>query len=211
MLTEAIMGKTTAQINQMKQAYQSRYGRSLEADVRSDLSFKTLELFQMALTAKKPEEWVQPNPQAAQSDARSIYEATKGRIGTDEMTVCRILVNSSNIHIRAIAYEYNLQHGPLVDCIKKEFSGHMKDALVYIVEGATDPVKRDAVLLEASMKGFGTKDDLLISRLVRAHWNRIHLESVKNAYRSTYHKELRDRVKGETSGDYRDMLLTMIG
>lgn len=204
------MGKTTAQITQMKQLYQSRYGKSLDADVRGDLSFKTAQLFELALTAQKPEEWVQPNPQTAQADAAALYKATKGRVGTDEITVCKILSQSSNIHIRAIAYEYERQHGSLVECIKKEFSGHMKDALVYIIEGATDPIKRDAILLEGSMKGLGTKDDLLISRLVRAHWNRIHLESVKNAYRSIYHKELRDRVRGETSGDYRDMLMAML-
>ena len=40
-----------------------------------------------------------------------------------------------------------------------------------------------------------------IYRLVRAHWDPIRMEAIKDAYKRRYGKTLEGRVKGETSGD----------
>ncbi|KAF8243983.1 Annexin, partial [Wilcoxina mikolae CBS 423.85] len=202
MLTEAIMGRSNYEISAMKTVFQQRYGRSLETAVKADLSMKTEELFVMALRAQKPEEWVQPNPQQVMSEVQAIYAATKGRLGTDETTVSGILTRCNEAQIRAIVYEYGRLHGDFSKMIKSEFSGHMRDAFLYLVEGATenDKATRDARLLEAAMKGFGTKDDLLIMRVVRIHWDKRHMANVKAAYRSLYGKDLSKRIRGETSG-----------
>jgi annexin A7/11 len=86
-----------------------------------------------------------------------------------------------------------------------EFSGHMKDALIYIArysENDGQGIQRDAELLEAAMSGMGTKDERLIWRIVRLHWNRPRFEAVKQAYQGLYGKSLRKRVEGETTGKY---------
>lgn len=57
---------------------------------------------------------------------------------------------------------------------------------------------------------FFLQDELLISRLIRAHWDRTHLERVKQEYHKMYRKSLAERIKGETSGYYRDMLLEVV-
>lgn len=69
---------------------------------------------------------------------------------------------------------------------------------------------RDAKLLEATMAGLGTKNTQLIYRIVRAHWNPVRLEAIKTAYKNRYGKTLEHRVKGETSGPYRDILIDII-
>jgi len=209
MLTEAITGKSPAELASIKNLYQQVYHRPLAADVKGDLSQKTEDLFVMMLEGRRPDEWVQPNPQQASHDAATIYTAFRG-LGTDQRPVCELLTRSNDAQIRAIAYEFERAHGPLIQAIKKEFSGHMKDALLYLVEGAQDKAKRDARLLEDSMAGFGTKDELLISRVVRIHWDRMHLEAVKAAYKQMYRKDLAKRIEGETSGDYRDMLVALV-
>jgi annexin A7/11 len=86
----------------------------------------------------------------------------------------------------------------------------MKDALLHILRTALDPAMRDAVLLEECMKGMGTKDERLVVRVVRVHWDRQHLENVKRAYQSKYKQDLVKRVKGETSGDYQRLLVAML-
>lgn len=81
----------------------------------------------------------------------------------------------------------------------------MKDGLIFIArfaEGDGQGVQRDAELLEAAMAGMGTKDERLIWRVVRGHWNRPRWEAVKNAYQQRYGKPLRRRIEGETSGKY---------
>jgi annexin A7/11 len=94
---------------------------------------------------------------------------------------------------------------PGLSSMASEFSGHMKDALIYIArysENDGQGIQRDAELLEAAMSGMGTKDERLIWRIVRLHWNRPRFEAVKQAYQGLYGKSLRKRVEGETTGKY---------
>ena len=70
---------------------------------------------------------------------------------------------------------------------------------------------RDAILLEETMAGAGTKDNLLVNRVIRAHWDRNHMSQVKGAYRARFHKDLASRIKGETSGDYEKLMVACIG
>ena len=50
------------------------------------------------------------------------------------------------------------------------------------------------------------KDDLrrelLISRLVRFHWDRHHMAAIKAAYRERYGRDLQEAVKDGTSGEW---------
>jgi len=61
------------------------------------------------------------------------------------------------------------------------------------------------------MAGAGTKDSLLISRVVRFHWDRSNMANVRGAYEKRYRTSLAKRIKGETSGDYERLMLACIG
>ena len=210
MLTEAIMGKNNHQISMLKSLYMRRYGESLETAVRGDLSGKTEQMFVLALAGNKMDEWVPVDPQVVSNDVRTLYAATQGRLGTDEIQVCSILTRANDAYIRAYADNYKRQYAQdFLKMIRKEFSGHMAAALVYIVKGAINKAERDAELLEDSMAGLGTKDELLISRLVRAHWDKGYFATVKMTYAGLYKRDLTKRVKGETSGDYGKMMVAL--
>jgi len=141
-----------------------------------------------------------------------LYHATEGRMGTDEMVVCSILSSRNDNQIRAIAYAYEQKfQRKLEDVIKKEVSGHMEDALLFQLRHAVDKYMHFAKLLEDSMAGAGTADHLLIGRVVRMHWDRTFMANVRAAYQQRYRRDLAARIKGETSGDYEDALLAMIG
>ena len=87
----------------------------------------------------------------------------------------------------------------------------MQDALSYQLGHAVDKYMHAAELLEAAMAGMGTKDHLLVARVVRFHWDHTMLSNVKAAYQQRYHKSLGSRIKGETSGDYEKLMLACIG
>lgn len=74
--------------------------------------------------------------------------------------------------------------------IQRHFSGHLQDALLHAVEAGKDGtgVQRDADLLEAAMSGMGTKDEQLVYRITRAHWDRPRFEAIKQAYQAKYRK-----------------------
>ncbi len=87
----------------------------------------------------------------------------------------------------------------------------METALLYQLRAGKDRVMRDAELLEDAMAGMGTKDELLVNRVIRYHWDRNHMDQVKVAYKQRYGKDLGSRIRGETSGDYERLMLACIG
>ena len=117
----------------------------------------------------------------------------------------------SNAEIKAIAEQYQRNFmKPLEQVIKAEFSGHMEEALLFIVQGAVNKPKRDAALIRETMAGMGTKDSLLLSRIVRAHWTPGYLALVQKEYKATFHRDLIADVKSETNGDFERLLVAML-
>lgn len=211
-LNEVLLLRSNADLNAIKQRYQQMFRRSLESDVKGDLSMKTERLFAMVLEANRPPESTPVQPHDVDRDVQEIYRCTEGKMGTDQLPVCSILTHRSRGQIRAIAQAYKAKyHRSLPTVIKSEFSGHMQEALLYIVHGGEDPAKHDADLLEEAMAGAGTKDVALVRRIVAIHWDRNRLQQCKAAYRHFYKRELASRIKGETSGDYERLMVACIG
>lgn len=210
LLDDVLIGRSNADMNAIKHAYHQTYHHSLESDVRSDLSAKTERMYVMIISGARQEDSAPVIPQSVDADVTELHRATEGKRGVEQLTVCSILTNRSDGQIRAIAHAYHTRYGIALETVlKKEFSGHMEDALIRMVRSGADRAMRDAVGLEECMKGPGTKDQMLVSRLVRVHWDRAHMAQVKGAYRSKYGKDLINRIKGETSGDYERLLVAM--
>ncbi|KAI7227365.1 Annexin [Hortaea werneckii] len=211
-MNEVLLSRSNADLQAIKRHYQHMYRKSLESDVKGDLSMKTERLFDMVMAARRNEDSAPVIPQQIDADINEIYRATEGQMGTDELQACSIISSRSDGQLRAISQGYQQKyHRSLQEVIKKEFSGHMEDALLYMVCRAEDPAKHDADLLEDAMRGLGTKDKALIRRVIAIHWSRDRLHQAKSAYRHFYKKDLADRIKGETSGDYEKLMLACIG
>ncbi|KAJ3993898.1 hypothetical protein F5050DRAFT_1677459 [Lentinula boryana] len=211
LLTELIADRSPSDLYYLDQAYRAKYGRSLEEAIKGDLSGKTERIYIMILSSNRPPNNTPVDSALVEADVKALYKAGQGKIGTDEIAFCNIIVNRTTPHLTALWEAYQRQHGKtLSKVIKNEFSSHMKNSLLYIVNAANPKrinegpgVWRDVKLLEATMKGMGTKDDLLIRRLIRTHWDQSHFTNVKRAYERKYKKTLEARVAGETSGDYK--------
>ncbi|CAI7656438.1 unnamed protein product [Penicillium glandicola] len=205
LLNDILLGRSNADMNAIRTAYEMRYRRSLSRDVEGDLSFKTSTLFATVLRASRHEESAPINPQTIETDVRLL----QGRKNVAE--VCAIFAQASNAELRAISQTFQSRyHIPLEKHIEKEFSGHMEDALLLMLRSATDPAMRDAILLEECMSGMGTKDERLVVRVVRVHWDRSHKDMVKRAYQHKFGKSLIDRVRGETSSDYQRLMVALL-
>jgi annexin A7/11 len=212
LLNDVLIGRSNADMRAIKTAYQKEYHKSLESDVRGDLSMKTAKLFDMVMAANRAEESTQIIPQMLEKDVGDLYAATIGRtVGADQITVCSILTSRSDGQIRAISGQFEQRyHQSLEKALEKRFDGHMEDALLLLVRRATDRAMSDAVQLEDAMAGLGTKDELLVNRVVRIHWDRQHMDQVKRAYTHRFKKDLIARVKSETSRDYERLLVACL-
>lgn len=94
-------------------------------------------------------------------------------------------------------------------------SGDIERALLFILHGVKQKrdgqgIWRDAKLLEKTMAGLGTRDTQLVYRTLRAHWNPHRMEAIKEAYKNRFGKTLEARIRGETSGSYRDLLVKVV-
>ncbi|KAK6358845.1 hypothetical protein TWF696_000025 [Orbilia brochopaga] len=221
LLTEAIFGRSNAELNAMATYVRSCYGKTLHDYVRSDLSLGTKALFDMGMQphpskdppdAKQQFQHRQQQQQLVLLDVRRIISATPSFniFAKDSAVVCEILTQRTPAQVAAIAAEYGRETGKnLRDLIGRAIHGHMKDALLYIVDGAVDKVGRDARLLEDAMAGPGTKHLLLMSRLIRVHWDKQHLAEVKLRYGQLYKQELVHRLQKEIRGGYRDLMVAI--
>ncbi len=198
-LTHILLSRSNEDVLLLKQAFQATYGVSLEKVVKDELSFQTERLFTIALSGTRAPDTLAPTPQQTSADVAQLYAAMRGA-GTDELAIYSLLLQRNDAQLVHIAHEYARAHGkPLSLALAGDFSGHMKDALLYVVRGAEGchlpqpqqrpmdfGVARDALLLHEAMKGAGTDDRTLVRTVVRAHWNRMRWAAVKAYYAQHY-------------------------
>lgn len=213
LLSEVLLGRSNEEIFLLKEGFRRVYNKDLVKTVQGELSMKTERMFNMALSGQRDE-----NPyvdqQRVQQDVEALYRAGQGKIGTDEIGVCGILLSRSDAHLQAIAQAFPQRHKKsLSQMVEGEFSGHMKSGLLYLVkayENDGQGIARDVEYLEDAMSGMGTKDERLIYRLLRCHWNRPKFASIKSQFQTRYRTTLRKRVEGETTGKYEKALVAII-
>ena len=113
-------------------------------------------------------------------------------------------------YIPAICDEYRkISDYDLEYAVKKEMSGNLEKGFLAVIRTARDPASYYAELLFKSMDGAGTDDHLLISTVV----TRVERDMVeiKKAFIDKYGKSLAHMIKGDCSGDYKKLLLALIG
>jgi annexin A7/11 len=211
-LNDILLNRSNADINAIKEAYQRTYNVSLLSELKRDLSGDYERLFDFVLAAQRAEDSAPVIPQQIDAEVAEIHRATEGvKLGADAVTVCQLLSSRSDAQLRAISQAYQARYRqPLETVLKKEFHGDLEKALLLILARANDRAKSDAEQLEETMKGIGTKDALLMDRVVRMHWDRAHMDRVEQAYQRTYQKDLSKEIKDETRGNQEKLLLALI-
>ena len=81
------------------------------------------------------------------------------------------------------------------------------------MNGAINKPARDALLLRHAIKDVAEKNqddelryELLISRIVRLHWDKMHFTKVKNEYYQKNKKHVEEEIENATRGDFADFM-----
>uniref|UniRef100_A0A8C9RR66 Annexin n=1 Tax=Scleropages formosus TaxID=113540 RepID=A0A8C9RR66_SCLFO len=187
----------------------AEYGRSLEDDICGDTSGMFQRVLVSLLTAGRDESSV-VNEVQAMKDAKDIFEAGEGRWGTDEAAFLTVLCVRNRKHLLRVFEAYKSISGrDIEDSIKREMSGNLEDIFLAIVQCIKNKPAFFAEQLYKSMKGMGTTDSILIRIMVsRAE---IDMIDIKMEFAKKYGKTLHSFIKGDTSGDYRAILLELCG
>ena len=138
-------------------------------------------------------------------DADALRNAMKG-IGTDDKTLIDITGNRTHKQRMKIRQAYKSSYGrDLLADLKSECSGDYKDIMMALY---TDPIEYDVDSIYNAIKGLGTDEDTIIEILAsRPGW---YLNKMKTKYTEKYKKDMEEHVKGDTSGDFKKLLVSLL-
>uniref|UniRef100_A0A8B9LAW9 Annexin n=1 Tax=Astyanax mexicanus TaxID=7994 RepID=A0A8B9LAW9_ASTMX len=189
-LIEILASRTISEMRTLVATYNKEYGKSLEDDVCGDTS----GMFKRVLVSLLTE----------------IYEAGEAHWGTDEVKFLTVLCVRNRNHLLKVFEEYKRISGrDIEDSIKREMSGCLEEVFLAIVRCIKSKPGFFAERLHKSMKGLGTTDSILIRVMVSR--SEIDMQDIKAEFLKTYGKSLHSFIKGDTSGDYRKILLELCG
>jgi hypothetical protein len=209
-LIEILCSRTNAQIRKIKEAYSRLFeGRDLEKDVMSETSGHFRRVLVSLLQCNRDES-ISVDWNAAHRDAEALFKAGEQNLGTDESVFNQILASKSPGHIRAVIVEYSkISERGLEEALKSEMSGDTLRAFLAIVRVMQNKPKYFALQLRKSMEGAGTNDRSLIRIIVTRC--EIDMGLIKREFDQENKKPLEEWIKGDTSGDYKRILLALIG
>ena len=208
-LIEILATRSNERINRIKQRYSEMYNRNLVADVESDTSGFFREILKKLLEANRPNN-PYPDEQECSRNAKELYDAGVQKKGKEQLTYLYILTQKSREELAMISKIYYKWYSKtLFQEIESLFSGDARRVLKAIVYALLSPSEYFAYRIHKAIKGLGTNDTILIRVLVSR--DEIDINRIKRYYKQLYQKELYEAVKEDVSGDYRTLLLELIG
>jgi len=199
-LIDVLVGSTNEEIQKVNQE-DPRIIASVLDDVSGD--FKKV-LVQLMKAVRETSTSV--NDEEAQAVAEKLYKAGEGKLGTDESIFIDVIAKKSPEFLGRVSEFYKAKHKhSLEQAIKSETSGYFEDTLV----GLTKPrLVFIADRIFSAMDGAGTDDTCLVYffSILPKH----ELQEVARILQARHNKSMAEMVKGDTSGDYKALLLGLI-
>ncbi|XP_062902586.1 annexin A5-like [Mobula hypostoma] len=208
-LIEILASRTNQELKAIIQAYNEEYGKDLEESIVSDTSGHFQRILVILLQANRDESTTY-NEGAVKIDAQELFQAGELKCGTDESMFLSIIGSKSVHHLRQVFKEYMKISGyQIEESIASETSGNLRSALLAVVKCIRSVPGYFAETLYNAMKGSGTDDDTLIRVMISR--SEVDLLDIRKVFYENYGRSLHSMIKSDTSGDYRNVLLSICG
>jgi len=206
-LIEIIVSRPPHILRQVITKYQQKYNRSLEEDIKKE-THGTLQHILVSLLQCNKSTNTYPNQTQCASIAQEIYQAGEAKIGTDSSVFNKYFTSLSPSELACVAQNYHKLTGhTILDAIDKEFSGDSKKAFRTIVYATISPSEYFATRVNDAIKGWGTKDHLLIRILISR--DEIDMPQIKQYFKQLYGNDMVQAIKNDISGDYQKLMIEL--
>ena len=206
-IIEILASRDPRYLQAVKQKYNQKYKRNLEDDIKKE-THGTLEHLLISLLQGSRSTNTQPNPNKMAAIAQEIYQAGEAKLGTDESVFNKYFCSLSPHELAMMAQQYHKISGhTILQAIDKEFHGDSKKALRTIVYATLSPSEYFATRVNDAIKGWGTKDHLLIRILITR--DEIDMPQIKQYYKQLYGKDMVEAIKNDISGDYQKLMIEL--
>ena len=206
-LIEIIASRSPSQLRAIAAKYKEKYKRDLEQDVKKE-THGTLQHLLVSLLQGNRSTNMKPDQAKAAAIAQEIFKAGEGKLGTDESVFNKYFCSLSPYELMAMSQQYHKLTGhTILQAIDKEFHGDSKKALRTIVYATLSPSEYFATRVNDAIKGWGTKDHLLIRILVSR--DEVDMPQIKQYYKQLYGKDMVEAVKNDISGDYQKLMVEL--
>ncbi|XP_022057547.1 annexin A11a isoform X1 [Acanthochromis polyacanthus] len=208
-LIEILSSRSNAEIKEINRIYKQEYKKSLEDAISGDTSGHFRRLL-ISLSQGNRDERETVDISLAKQDAQALYAAGENKLGTDESKFNAILCARSKPHLRAVFMEYQKMCGRDIEkSIGREMSGDLESGMLAVVKCIKNTPAYFAERLYKAMRGAGTKDRTLIRIMVSR--SEVDMLDIRQEYVKNYGKSLYTHISGDTSGDYKKLLLKLCG
>lgn len=206
-LIDIITQYSGPEMEALKTTYARLYGKPLAKAVEGDTSGDYQKVLLRCVENRRTPIGIVGDVVRAQVDAVRFYKAGEGRLGTHEDFFIDALSSYSAEYCQLISSQYKKAYkSTLIKAIESETSGHFRDALVAL---ASPRQLHFAKRVKNATKGVGTKDKLLI--YIFAILDRPFLRATAACFGKMFNETMADNIAGDTSGNYKKLLLTLMG
>lgn len=192
-IVEILAPLTSEEVHHLVACYENMEGRPLAEHLCSETSGHFRRLLTLIITGVRDAPHT-VDPELAEQQAASLYDAGAGQMGTDEEVFNRIFSHSSFAQLRLVFEAYkNLAGKTIEQALESEMDGSMLEGLLAIVECVQSPAAFLAQRLHKAIEGAGTDDRTLIRIIVSR--SEIDMGTIKREYERIYDRTLHNDVK----------------
>ncbi|XP_019151568.1 PREDICTED: annexin D3 isoform X2 [Ipomoea nil] len=193
----------------VRQAYCSLFDCSLEEDITKNVSLPVQKILVNMVSSYRYDKEVVDNSIANLEAAKLRESIRTKKLDRDDLV---FILSTRNIYQLGACFEcYKQNYGYSIDkdIAKSWGRGLLESILKVIIRCIQSPEKHFAEVVKDSVVGFGTDENSLTRAIVmRAE---IDMMKVRGEYNIMYKTSLDYAVEDDTSGDYKDFLMTLLG
>jgi len=208
-LIEILSTRSNERIKEINIRYIELFNTKLKKDIEKDTSGNFRKLLLKLLEGNRSNNNT-PIVEDCKDSAKRLYNVALFKKECIYDTFIYIFTKHSREELSLISkfyYEYYFK--TLFELIDSLFSGDFKKTLKTMIYALLNPSEYFANRLHEALKGLRTKDNILIRVLVSR--DEIDIERIKKYYKQIYKKDLYNVVMEGFNGNYKNLLLELIG